>query len=166
MATFTDSENKVWEVRLSVSGAKRIRSMLGLDLLGEDMHKIFADPINMIDTVYVLCKDEADRESIDDYQFGLRIHGQVIEDARNALVEATADFFPNPQQREQFRKMIERIDMLQSHMLGVAKEMLGDENFENSLRQATENLLETLGSVSTSAPESSDSTPDLLPSGS
>jgi hypothetical protein len=111
MQVFSDTRNKRWAVEITVQTCKRVKKILGIDLFDlEKFFKLVQDPITLCDLLYVTCKDEADAESISDEQFGGRLSGTVIRDARSALMEAYINFIPDPAAAEKVRVIREKYD--------------------------------------------------------
>lgn len=112
MKTFTDNAGRTWTISVHVTAIKRVRGLLGLNLLElvddgfQGLGKLLADPIGLVDVLYVLCKDEADKLGVSDEDFGRAMYGDAIEAARNAFLEEYADFFQDPRVRAGLRKLI------------------------------------------------------------
>lgn len=113
MHVFKDNAGRTWPVSIHVSAVKRVRGMLGVDLYSliddrfQGLGKLLADPVSLVDVLYVLCKDEADKQGITDEDFGRAMAGDAIEHATHAFLEEFADFFPDPRARAGIKKMTE-----------------------------------------------------------
>lgn len=98
MATFKDNQDREWVLRLDAPTIRMVRNELdGLnlaDLEGKTYEKLVADPVLLVDTLWLLCKDQAKAAGIDDLSFASRIVGDAIERASDAMLESIADFFP------------------------------------------------------------------------
>jgi hypothetical protein len=100
--TFKDTEGIEWSFSITVAAIKRVKGLLGVDLYGlveggfERFGKFISSPVELIDVVYVLCKPQADARNITDEQFGERMAGDAILQARDAFVGEYIDFFPDP----------------------------------------------------------------------
>jgi hypothetical protein len=111
MATFKDNEGRPWVVNVNVTTIKRVKDYLGIDLrnLAEDKMKplgeFLADEVQLVNALYVLCQEQADRQNVSDEQFGAAMYGDVIEDATNAFLEAWQNFFRGPR-REAIKKVL------------------------------------------------------------
>jgi hypothetical protein len=85
-------------VDVNIATVKRVKSMLNIDLIeiveGKILDKIVLNPVVMCDVVYAICKPEADRQNIDDEQFGYAMAGDALEYATGALLQELIDFFP------------------------------------------------------------------------
>jgi len=151
---------------LNVYAVKKVRDSLGVDLLdlgGADqpgnglLYRLIADPVLLVDVLYVVCKDQADQAGVTDVQFGQAMAGDVIDAATKALLEELADFTPSPRDRARARKVIDAT----WNLIDRAQDLL-DAKAEKALPEAVEALLaemSVLGSSSTSSPDSSASNP-------
>ena len=169
MRTFKDNADRTWSLTLSVWTVKKVRDLLGVDLLdlgGEAatrdkpglLFRLIADPVLLVDVLYVVCRDQADSASITDEQFGRAMGGDAIDAATRAFLEELADFTPSPRDRARARKVIATTWA----MIEKAQDVL-DARAEKELPAAVETLLaemSALGSSSTSSPASSEQTPD------
>jgi len=76
MHSFVDNSRRTWEVAINVTAVKRIRGLLGIDLYAlvddgfKSLSKLVSDPVTLADVLYCLCKDQADKQSITDEDFG------------------------------------------------------------------------------------------------
>lgn len=128
MKTFRDNAGRPWTVVINVYAVKRVRGLLGLDLYSlvddrfQGLGKLLADPVALVDVLYVLCKDEADKLGVSDEDFGRGMGGDAIEHASTAFLEELTDFFPEPRVRAGIRRVIEAgrkmRDSLLTHMEG------------------------------------------------
>lgn len=93
---FIDSAGRPWVIVVNVPGIRRVQTMVGLDLVAAvtGRTKDLADPVKLVDVVYVLCKPQADAAGVTDEQFGEAMAGDAIDHACDALIQATCDFLP------------------------------------------------------------------------
>jgi hypothetical protein len=112
-ATFNDATGQSWSVAITVSDVKRVKRLLDVNLYGllddkfDGFTSLIEDPVALVDVVYVLCQPQADTIGLSDEQFGERFHGDTIESAALAFMEAFRDFCPSPRQRAAIAKLIE-----------------------------------------------------------
>jgi len=103
MKTFKDKGDRTWTIAVNVDSIKRVKSLLGLDLLtildGKLADRFFADPILLVDTIYAICKPDADAQGITDSDFGRAMSGDAIENANTAFLEELTDFFRGSQRK-------------------------------------------------------------------
>jgi len=148
MRTFTDAAGRTWTVAVTVDAIKRVRDLLGEDLL--DVERVFprlmADPILLCDVVYCVCKPQADAEKISDVDFARAMAGQTIAQAKQALVEELIDFFPDPDQQEMLRLALSKQDELAKRV----KEAIKTRLMNPKLPREIEAALSNVGNSSTS----------------
>ena len=163
MRSFKDNADRTWTVTLNVYAVKKVRDLLGVDLLdlGGDakddnglLYRLIADPVLLVDVLYVVCQEQADEANVTDEQFGRAMAGDAIDGATKAFLEELADFTPSPRDRARARKVIEATWKL----IDRAQDVL-DARADVELDRAAEAALSALGSSSGSSPASSEPTP-------
>ena len=158
MHSFVDNSRRNWEVAINVTAVKRIRGLLGIDLYAlvddgfKSLSKLVADPVSLADVLYCLCKDQADKQSISDEDFGRALAGDAITQAADAFVEELIDFFPDARARASLRKAIEAGKTVRDKVLSHAEKILDSIDTETEAKKWI--------SSSGTLPESSGSTPD------
>jgi len=179
MRSFKDNAGRTWTVTLNVYAVKKVRDLLGVDLLdlGGDppaspgpgdkpdnglLYRLIADPVLLVDVLYVVCKEQADEANVIDEQFGRAMAGDAIDGATKAFLEELADFTPSPRDRARARKVIDAtwrlIDRAQD-VLDARAEAELDRAAEAALSALSRAEGSALGSSSGSSPASSASTP-------
>jgi hypothetical protein len=164
MHSFVDNSRRTWEVAINVAAVKRIRGLLGIDLYAlvddgfKSLSKLVSDPVTLADVLYCLCKDQAERQSITDEDFGRSLAGDVITQAADAFVEELIDFFPDARARGSLRKAIEAGKAVREKVLNHAEKILDSIDPETEAKK----WINSSGTW----PASSASTQDHLPSGS
>jgi hypothetical protein len=162
MHSFVDNSRRTWEVAINVAAVKRIRGLLGIDLYAlvddgfKSLSKLVSDPVNLADVLYCLCKDQADKQSISDEDFGRALAGDAITQAADAFVEELIDFFPDARARASLRKAIEAGKTVRDKVLSHAEKILDSIDTETEAKKWI--------SSSGTWPESSGSTQDHLAS--
>jgi hypothetical protein len=130
MHSFVDNSQRTWEVAINVAAVKRIRGLLGIDLYSlvddgfKSLSKLVSDPVTLADVLYCLCKDQADKQSITDEDFGRALAGDAITLAADAFVEELIDFFPDARARTSLRKAIEAGKTVRDKVLSHAEKIL------------------------------------------
>ncbi len=112
MPTFKDAHNREWTIKLDAPTILRVRSATcdepnckhlqgvgctGVDLAdleGKVQLRLRRDVVLLVNTLYLLCQPEAQKQGISDEQFGASLVGDAIRRATIAMDEAIADFFP------------------------------------------------------------------------
>ena len=159
MTSFRDDAGRTWLVSISVFSIKRVRALLGIDILAlvddgmKPLGKLMADPVQLVDVLYALCKDDADKLGMTDEDFGRAMFGDTIEKATDAFLAALVDFFPDPRVRAGLQKVIQTGRTMRDRQLSKALAALDSE---------AARWIASSGN----APEFSDSTPDPSPSAS
>lgn len=125
MHAFKDNAGRTWEVSITVAQVKRVRGLLGIDLYKLIEHEVrplgelLGNPCDLVDVIYVLCKDQAEAKQITDEQFGAALGGDALEDAANAFLQELIDFFPR-QARDGLRKMMAKSQTISAKVLAHA----------------------------------------------
>jgi len=160
MASFKDSKGRVWAVEIDVTTLKRIKSLLGVDLLdvandgGQMLDRLASDAVFLVDLIYVICQPQADRLKITDEDFGrLFSHGEIIQQAGNALQEAIIDFFPEPR-KGLVKAIFGKTTQIRAAMAKKALTTIQNPEFD----KAVDRLLKSHGKSSGNARASSGST--------
>jgi hypothetical protein len=162
MHSFQDNAGRTWTVAINVAAVKRVRGLMKLDLykLVDDgfqpLGELVADPVQLADVLYCLCKDEADAKQISDEDFGRALYGDAITLAAEAFVEELFDFFPDARARAGMRKLSAAGKKVKARLLDHAETVLDQLDPEAEARK----LIASFGS----SPASSGSTPAPSPS--
>lgn len=138
MRTFKDAEGREWKVSVNIATVKRVKSLVEVDLLeaadGKLMYELSEDPIKLVDTIYAICKTQADERGITDEQFGEAMLGDVISDANDALLEELCDFFPGPKRRI-LRKVLKKVQKVQTRGIEMAEKELDDPMMDKKIEE-------------------------------
>ena len=118
MKPFTDSAGRTWEVTVNVGAVRRVRDILGVDLMdvagGDLLDRLADDPVLLVDVLYVLVKPQADAKGISDEDFGRGMVGGALDEAASALMKELLDFFPSAQRARALGKMARKIEAQQA----------------------------------------------------
>jgi hypothetical protein len=169
VAQFKDANGKPWSISLDAPTIRKVRNELdGLDLADGDgaaLDRMAADPCLLVDCLWLLCQEQAEKAGVQPEQFARGLIGDAIDSATAAMLESIADFFPT-QRRTLLRAIRDKNAKLRE--LGVMKAMqrINDPDLEARIladmeaeMDATiERSLTRLKSV-TNSPDSSASTP-------
>lgn len=157
MKKFKDNNNTEWDIAINVAAVRKVRDRLNADLLDiqATMPRLLADPIFLVDVIYVLCEPQATEKSINDEQFGEAMAGDALGAAKQALIDELKCFFPTREERDAveraIQKGLEMVSLLRKK--GTEKMNAMDMNAE------ADRILKMLGNSFMSLPESSDSSP-------
>lgn len=115
MQTYTDGAGQSWQIELNGWTLKRVRDNAGVLLTSifDDDMKLFAelhtDPVLLADVVWPLIEEQATAREVTLRQFAESFAGDTVGRARDAVVEATIDFFDDPARRENCRKLLAKM---------------------------------------------------------
>ncbi len=159
MKEFTDNADRVWTVEINVTAVKRVRDLLGVDLLsivddGKLLGRLTTEPVLLVDVIYVLCKPQADTLEVSDEDFGRAMGGDSLEAATTALLEELVAFFPT-KRRRLLKRALAKFEEVETKVLELAEAKLDSPEVKAEIAR----LLATVGDSSGASPASSESTP-------
>jgi hypothetical protein len=157
MKQFTDSTGRAWQLTLTVGAIKRVKGLLGADLLA--LHegdpplaaRLATDVVLVCDVLYAILKPDLDQAGISDEAFGQRLAGAAIAAAYEALCEELCDFFRSLG-RTELVKVIQTQRAVVRQVVEAAERRIDGLPIEALIAQ-------TLGTPSTSSP----ALPALIP---
>lgn len=132
MHTFKSNDGRAWTITVNVWAVKRVKALCGVDIYSlvderlDGIAKLFSDPCQLVDVVYCLCKEQADKLGISDEDFGRSLGGDSIEHLANAFVEELFDFFPDPRRRAGLRLILEKMRAVESLVVQQATQEIED----------------------------------------
>ncbi|MEM9658880.1 MAG: hypothetical protein AAF961_11010 [Planctomycetota bacterium] len=136
MHKFTDNQGDEWSVWVDTRDAKRVRKLVGVDLLLPDLNAMIetlaGDPIALVDSLYVICQEQCQQREISDEEFGRRLVGDAIDAATVALLEALADFFPS-RRSQLLRTLVAKIRAADQRMLDRAHAVIADGRLDRAI---------------------------------
>ncbi len=122
--------------------------------------KLIGDPGALVDCLYVLCQEQADKLGVSDEAFGVAMGGDSLEQAADAFYEEYICFFPDAKVRANLRKMLVKV----KEIAGILTTGMDKRLEEIDPETVAEAIQKMQTSLSADVPASSESTPDLLPS--
>lgn len=159
MKIFKDATGHDWTIQIHVGNIKKVKDLTGVDLLAIKDMEVFsqlADPIKLVDTLFVLCQNQAIREGISDEGFAERLVGDAIESATKALLDELLDFFPQKRSAP-LKKLLEATEKVEEKRLENMTLQMQDPKFLEEMEVAIEKSLsfqeKSSGQVSTSGQE-------------
>ncbi len=167
MKQFTDSDGRDWHIKLTIGSVKRVKDVLGVDLLAiEDgkpplLTKLAMDVMLLCDVIFILLKPQADERNIKDVTFGESLGGDVILAAHNAFFDELV-LFSQGRHREDLVEAIQGHRALIEVGLTRAKtviEKVGVKAKSDLLADIDKTEKRMLGETSTNSPDSAESTP-------
>ena len=157
MKAFQDNQGREWSLAIDTNGVKRVRDLLGVDLMeivskGSDvLERLYYDPVLIVDVLFVLLKPQADAEKITDQSFGEALTGDAIDRGHAALMAELPGFFRHPRQRKNLTKALSMMAKAEDRALELAGEMMDSP----ALRGKIEEALKNFGNSFTNSPDSS-----------
>ena len=145
MRQFTDTKERVWDVELNVRQMKRVRDVLGIDLVnviqaGNDgavatdtLDRVANDPILLVDILWVLCEGQAKAAGVTDDDFGSSLAGDSISDATRAFLDELVDFFPGAR-RLFLKKAVDLARKYETENAQMLEKALASPEFEERLK--------------------------------
>jgi hypothetical protein len=123
MSRFVDNAQRTWSLDLNVTLLRQIKQDLDVDLYRLDdqsmLMRLASDPFLLAEVLYLVCREQAESQGVSPESFGTGLAGDAIDAASTALLEAIADFFPNPR-KQLVRGVIAKLKDLDQAMLDQA----------------------------------------------
>ena len=144
MRVFKDKKDNTWEIEITISALKRVKSYLDLNLLDifkqnqetqkfELLEKISEDPVLLVDLLFVLCEKQVKERNMSTEDFANVFSGEVIENAVNALLYEIIDFFPETK-KAVLKKILDTGKKMQGEAEKLILEKLDNVNLEQMLK--------------------------------
>ena len=137
--TFKDNQGRAWTLAVNVASIKRVKADLGMylpDVLkGELVQQLASDPILLVDTIYSLCRPDAQAANVTAEQFGEAMAGDAIEHATKALLDECVNFSQNPRDRAALGRIVSALwktmdkarDLVETRLDGIQIEKVMEE---------------------------------------
>lgn len=147
MHIFTDNKGRKWDIVLNVNQMKRVRAVLGIDLVNvitldakgevkvDLIDRIANDPCLLVDILCVLTEKQAASLGVSDIQFGESLAGDAIEDATKAFLDELVDFFPGAK-RLFLQKAVTLARKYTLEMTSALEKALSDPELEKKVAQS------------------------------
>lgn len=160
MQKFTDKKGKTWTFELNIFMARKIRTMLDLDLINivsvDDkkrpsmpvIERLSSDPFLLVDLLFVLCSEEAQRENISDEDFASRFDGDLIATATDAVLDEIVNF-SQPAKRKVLARILKEARSFAEKMEKKTDQILKSPELTNEIQSS-------LSELYTESPESSE----------
>lgn len=139
-SAFIDTKGRRWPLCVDYRALRSLKASLGLNLMGDDkgisttLGQLAADPVLLIDTIYVICEPLCREREITDEEFGAAFNGETLVAAQDALVRAIADFSP-PLLRKTLNVALRKAAAIQ----GIQDE-ISEEQIEEAMGSSPSNL--------------------------
>jgi hypothetical protein len=163
MSSFRDSTGRLWEVDITIAAVKRVRSLVGIDLLalaeGDPplITRLATDIALICDALYAVVKPQADPLGVSDEDFGESLAGETISHAYDAFWESLTDFTRghNPAVVTAIERQRQIVRMTMEHAVRQMEAI----DPKQVLTETLKTPIETLGATSGPSPAPPASTP-------
>jgi hypothetical protein len=159
MKTFKDNAGRTWTLSIDVAALKRVRGVVGVDLLklmDDDpplIARLATDIVLLCDVVYALAKPQADALGVTDEEFGAALGGDAISCMHEAFYDELVSFFLSLG-RKDIVKAVSAQRRLILQGIKAAEMQIDRINVDAEVEKA-------FGASSTSSPEPSESIPTV-----
>lgn len=155
MKTFKDNQLREWAISVDVAAVKRVKSLLGVNLLeiaeGKLLDLLISDPVLLCDIIYCLVKPEADAKQVSDEDFGRAMGGDSLDHATAALLGELVGFFPQGKRRV-LTRAVDKLRKLEARAVDYAEKRLESPELERQFEAELARLSDSSGGL----PESSE----------
>ena len=110
LKSFVDNKGRTWPVQLNSAALRRVRRLLGIDILQLDwkgLGSLLGNMETVVNVLYCVCKPDADILGISDVDFGRALLIDPAWQGYLALMGAIAELCPNPYNRSALRAIIQ-----------------------------------------------------------
>lgn len=168
MKQFKDMKGRPWDVEVTVSTLKRVKALLGVDLMqvveGKDLlQRLYADPCFLVDVVCAVLRPQLEAKGVGDEDFGAAMAGDAIEHAAVALIEEIIAFCPSQKDRANLLAVWKAAQSGMERARDLAAARIQSGALDKAIDKAIGQTLGTAGISSTTPPASSASTPAPTP---
>lgn len=149
MHEFTDKDGHKWAVDLNVATMKRIRDLAKLDLANPEtgdppaIVRLDTDIILLVDVLCASILPDLERAGVSDEDFGRRLGGRAIADARAALFAELRAFFLELG-RKDLAHLIDKQNRMIEAELAANCEMLADPTIDDAWTKALDRKRQSL----------------------
>jgi hypothetical protein len=138
MPCFKDANGRDWQIKIDAPTIREVRTVCEINMGamdGEFFNKLDADPVLLLDVLWVLCRGQANGTT--DRQFAEAIFGDPLGHATKALTDAWLDFFPE-RKRSLLRSLADKQAAVTAKATALAMAKLNDPALEQKLLTAAE----------------------------
>lgn len=154
MQIFKDRQGREWTVELTLGSVRRIKNLVGVDLLDIANEKIFEglanDPEQLVNVVFAACKPQAEKNNVTDIDFGEAMAGDTIAAATGALLEELVNFIQayKPRRGQLLRRALEKLEAVEEKAIQKAEALIGSDEFDKHIEKALGQSLTSLPGLS------------------
>ena len=122
MHQFKDNQGRPWQIALNGWQLKKLKEQIDFDARDhESILRAAEDPCLLCNVLFLLCEDQANTKGVTDQQFGESLTGDAIDDATEAYIAESVDFFPRSH-RPALQKILETLKDYQTRATTMATE--------------------------------------------
>lgn len=155
---FSDEKGEVWDLKVTGGTLKRVKALLGINILDilnvkKNTAELFSSDLGyQVDVLWAVCQPQALARKITEEEFAERLAGDAFGKATDTLMEAVINFTPNPAARASLRALWE---MMQQEGRKVEAELRATVESE-ATREGIAGLIREYMTYSSNAAESSE----------
>lgn len=161
MTSFKDADGKEYTIRLNVRLWQFVKEKTGVDLAGDfqkSMLVLHNDLAAFCNVLYHIVKGSNQFDG-DEAAFFDVLNGEALEAAREAVVHAVIDFFPNRNQRDTATEVVKKANVLQDSLARRAKVVIDEKATSLTERISRSTSSDTLGKLLDELGETRGNTP-------
>lgn len=125
MRSFTDIENREWDIKVTVGSINRIKSRCNIDLLdfGKDgfLKTLIEDPRTLARVLWCLLEKQSKEQGISEEDLADGLSGDVIAIATKAFLDDLIDFFQGSKKTAAMTVLAKTNDMVEMAYADVAE---------------------------------------------
>lgn len=139
MPRFLDCKGRPWQVDITVTTLKRVRSALNIDLAAifeneaKVLQQLTTDPVMLCDVLYVICQAQAEAQKISSDDFGEGLAGEALAQAVDAMTGALIGFFPKDRAAV-LKKVTDKANEVQARAAALALAAIDSPETEKKLQ--------------------------------
>jgi len=146
MKTFKDTQDRTWEIDITVATVERLRALEDpvdlMEVVGGDLiERLGSDPVLMVRLLYDVLAPQVKEQDVSPEDFGSAISGDVLEKAADALVEGIIDFFP-PRQRNLLLQSWQKVKDIEETLIAQGRETLESGRIEELLKKKYKDMVD------------------------
>jgi len=170
MGAFRDKASRAWEVDINTTTISRVRKRLTINLLELVLHNNelidkLADPVLLVDVLFVLCEDQCQKAGVSDEDFGRALSRDNVEQGLDLILEGVVNFSPRAL-RPAYQKVLEKARKYETVQQGRVLEAVNSPQFEAAMEAELKKRLEIpepLPTASSNAAGNSAASPGSIP---
>lgn len=128
MKTFKDLEGREWKISLNGWTLERVKegaNVLLTKLIDDDCKLLVAlhdEPLLLVSVLWHMVEEEANDRDISKRDFAMSLAGDVLDEARKALIASIVDFFDDPARRRAIANLVEKATQVGQAVMAKAEQ--------------------------------------------